>query len=104
MLLTEDDGKFLGTVCHYRRTCLPHGAEAEKRCDSVDARGARAARRRGAVIDVHGAVVAAPAVNAHAGVAADRVAAGPAVLASVRLQATLVHVFSTVLACGEAGR
>lgn len=104
MLLTEGDGKFLRTVCHDRHTCLSHGAETEKRRNSVDARGARAARCCGAVIDVHRAVVAAPAINAHAGVAADRVAAGPAVLASVWLQATLVHIFSTVLACGEAGR
>lgn len=89
-------------MCHYRRTCFSNGAETEERRDPVDARGAGAARRCCAVVDVHRAVVAGPAINAHAGVAADRVAAGPAVLASVWLQATLVHVFGAVLACGEA--
>jgi len=84
-------------------TCLSVGTEADERRDAVDARGARGARGRGAVVDVFGAVGSTPAVHAHAHVAAKQVAAGASVLAGVGLQTTLVHIFSAVLTCGEAG-
>lgn len=90
--------------CHYWPTCLSVGAETEKRCNTVDASGAGLARRCSAVINVLRAVRPTPAINAHADIAADQVAAGPSILASVWLQATLVHIFCTVLACGEARR
>lgn len=91
-------------VSYYWPTCLSMGAETDKRCNAVDACGARAASRCSTVIDVLGAVGPTPPINAHTDIAADQVAAGTSVLASVWLQATLVHVFCTVLACGEAGR
>lgn len=91
-------------VSHYWPTCLSVGAETDKRRNAVDARGARAARRRSTVINVFRAVGSTPAVNAHTDITADQVAAGTSVLASVWLQATLVHIFCTVLTCGEVGR
>lgn len=89
------------SVFHKGRTSFARRADAEKRCDAVDACGALGAGRRGAVIDVLGAVGPTPAVNTHADVAADQVGAGPSILASVWLQAALVHVFGTVLACRD---
>lgn len=63
--------------------------------------GAVEADGRGAVVDVLAAVVAGPAVDAHAGVTADGVKARAAVVAGVRLHQTLVYILGTVLACGE---
>lgn len=91
-------------VSHYWPTCFSVGAETDKRCNAVDACGAGAARCCGTVVNVFRAVGSTPAINAHADIAAEQVAAGTSVLASVWLQATLVHIFCTVLTCGEAGR
>lgn len=85
-------------VFHKGRTCFARRADAEKRCDAVDACGTFGAGRRGAVINVLRAVGPTPAVNTHADVAANQVGAGPSILASVWLQAALVDVFGTVLA------
>lgn len=84
-------------------TCFTRRADAEKRCDPVNARGALGAGGRGAVINVLGAVGPTPAVNTHADIAANQVGAGASVLASVWLQAALVYVFSAVLACKVNG-
>lgn len=59
--------------------------------------GAVVAGRAGAVVDVLAAVVARPPVDADAVVAAVRVVARAAVLARVRHQLALVHVFGAVL-------
>ena len=75
------------------------GAETDKRRNTVNACGARAAGRCSTVINVFRAVGSTPAINTHTDVAADQVAAGASVLASVWLQATLVHIFCTVLTC-----
>lgn len=72
-------------VFHEGLTCFTSRADAEKRCDPVDACGALAARSRGAVINVLRAVGPTPAVNAHADIAANQVGAGASVLASVWL-------------------
>lgn len=74
-------------------------ADADKRGNTVDAGGAGAACSRSTIVDVFWAVEAAPAVNAHADVAADEVAAGAAVLACVWLQTTFIHILRTVLTC-----
>lgn len=59
--------------------------------------GAVEADGDGAVVDVLAAVVAGPAVDAHAGVAADGVEAGAAVVAGVGLHEALVDVLGAVL-------
>lgn len=75
-----------------RLACLAEGAAAEEGGDAVEAGGAERTGSGGAVVDVLRAVGTAPAVHAHAGVAAGHVAARTAVLTGVGLQATLVHV------------
>ena len=79
-------------------TCFPDGTLAEEGGHSVVARGAVEADGDGAVVDVLAAVVAGPAIDAHAGVAADGVEAGAAVVAGVGLHQALVHVLHAVLA------
>lgn len=91
-------------MSHYWPTCLSVGTETDERSNTVDARGALAARSRSTVIDVFRAVGSTPAVNTHTDVAAKQVAAGASILAGVWLQTTLVHIFCAVLTCGEAGR
>lgn len=86
-----------GVVSVAKQTCLSVGAEADERGNAVDAGGARRARGCGAIVDVFRAVGSAPAVYTHTHVAAKQVAAGPSVLASVWLQATLIHILCTVL-------
>lgn len=80
-----------------RLTSLSERAAAEEGCDAVDAGGAGRAWAGGTVVDVLRAVHAAPAVHAHAGVAAGRVAACATVLTGVGLQTTLVHVICAKL-------
>lgn len=87
-----------GVISMAEQTCLSVGAETDKRCNTVDARGASAACRCSTVIDVLRAVGPTPPINAHTDIAADQVAAGTSVLASVWLQATLIHIFCAVLA------
>lgn len=82
----------------YPLTCLPVGADAYEGSDAVDAGGAIGAGRCGAVVDVLGAVQAAPAVHAHAAVAPLHVAARATILAGVGLQPTLIHVLGAELA------
>ena len=65
--------------------------------------GAMVTGGAGAVVDVLAAVVARPAVDADAVVAAVRVVARAAVLTGVRHQLTLVHVLGTVLTWGGGG-
>lgn len=84
-------------VSQCQPTCFPEGTEADKRRDPVDASGAWAARGSGTVIDVFRAVWSTPAINAHADVAANQVATSAAVLTSVWLQSTFVHILCTVL-------
>lgn len=72
-------------VFHGGLTCFTRRADAEKRCNPVDARGALGAGGRGAVINVLRAVGPTPAVNTHADIAANQVGAGASVLASVWL-------------------
>lgn len=91
-------------VSVYRPTCLSVGAETDEGRNTVDACGAGAARCCSAVVNVFRAVGSTPAINTHTDIAADQVAAGTSILASVWLQTTLVHIFCTVLTCGEAGR
>lgn len=81
-----------------QQTCLSMRADTDERGNAVDACGAMAASSCSTVIDVFRAVGATPAVNAHADVATDQVAACASVLASVWLQTTLVHIFCAVLA------
>lgn len=57
----------------------------------------------GAVINVFAAVVARPPVDADAVVAAVRVVTGAAVLAGVRHQLALVHIFRAVLTWKASG-
>lgn len=75
------------------------GAETDKRRNTVNACGAGAAGCCGTVINVLRAVRSTPAINTHTHIAANQVAAGPSILASVWLQATLIYIFCTVLAC-----
>lgn len=86
-----------GVVSVAEQTCLSMGADTDKGRDTVDAGGARVARGCSTVVDVLRAVRSTPAVNADTDVAADQVAAGASVLASVWLQPTLVHIFCAVL-------
>lgn len=79
-------------------------ALAVERCDAVVARGAVVAGCAGAVVDVLAAVVARPAVHAHAVEAAHRVVTRAAVLAGVRRELALVYVFRAVLTCVEVTR
>lgn len=65
--------------------------------------GAVEAGGAGAVVDVLAAVLARPAVDAHAAVAAVGVVARAPVLAGVGHQLALVHVLGAVLACGGTG-
>lgn len=87
-----------GVVSVAEQSCFARRADAEKRCNAVDACGTLGAGRRGTVINVLRAVGPTPAVNTHADVAANQVGASPSILASVWLQAALVDVFGTVLA------
>lgn len=88
----------------YGLTGLAHWAFAEEGGNAVVAGGTVEADGRGAVVDVLAAVVAGPAVDADAGVAADGVEARAAVVAGVGLHQALVHVLSTVLACRHKQR
>lgn len=58
----------------------------------------------GTVVDVLAAVIARPAVDADAVVAAVCVVTGAAVLACVRHQLALVHIFRAVLTWKASGR
>lgn len=78
-------------------TCFPKGTKTDKRGDPVDASGAWAACGGGTVINVFRAVWSTPAINAHADVAANQVAARTSVLTSVWLQPTFIHILCTVL-------
>lgn len=75
------------------------GTDTDKRSNTVDAGGAWAACGCHTVIDVLRAVQTTPAVDAHADVAPDLVAASATVLASIWLQPTLVHILCAVLTC-----
>lgn len=88
-------------VSNYWPTRLSVGAVTDEGGHAVNACGAFAAHRCSTVVDVFRAVGSTPAINAHADIAADQVAAGTSVLASVWLQATLIYIFCTVLTCGE---
>lgn len=72
-------------------------AEADKRGNTVNACGAGAAGSCRTVIDVYRTVGSTPAIDAHTDVAAEKVVAGPSILARVWLQTTLVHILCTVL-------
>lgn len=86
-----------GVISMAEQTCLSMGAEADKRCNTVDARGAWAACSCSTVIDVFRTVGSTPTINTHTNVAPNQVAACASILASIRLQSTLVHVLCTVL-------
>lgn len=88
-----------GVVEVAQKARLSYGALAEERCHAVVAGSAVETNGDGAVIDVLAAVVARPAVDTHAGVAADGVETGTAVVAGVWLHETLVDVLGAVLAC-----
>lgn len=102
ILLLFRDKKCLHIVCHNCHTCLSRRAHTEKWCNTVDTCGALVARCSGAVINVLRAVRPTPAIDTHANIAANQIAAGPSILASVRLQAAFIHVFRTVLAYRDA--
>ena len=80
------------------------GAETDKRRNTVNACGARAAGRCSTVINVFRAVGSTPAIHAHTDVAAKQVAAGASILTRVWLQTTLVHILRTVLTCERTER
>lgn len=80
-----------------RLTGLSKRAAAEEGRNPVEAGGAGPAGFGSAVIDVLWAVRSAPAIHAHAGVAARRVAARATILTGVRLQAALVHIIRAIL-------
>lgn len=86
-----------GVVSVAEQTCLSVGAETDERCNTVDTRGACAARSSCTVINVFRAVGSTPAIYTHTDVAAKQVAAGASILTRVWLQTTLVHVFCAVL-------
>lgn len=88
-----------GIISVAEQTCLSVGAETDKRCHTVDARGACSARSCSTVIDVFRTVRSTPTINAHTDVAANQVAASSSILASVWLQPTLIHILCTVLTC-----
>lgn len=81
----------------HQPTCFTKGTEADKRGDAVNASGAWAACGSSTVIDVFRAVGSAPPINTNADVAADLVAACAAILTSIWLQPTLVHILCAVL-------
>ena len=70
---------------------------------TVVAGGALEAGGAGAVVDVLAAVFSRPAIDAHAIVVAVGVVAGPAILAGIGHELTLVHVLRAVLTCGGPG-
>lgn len=86
-----------GVVQVAQHARLAHGALAGEGGHAVVAGGAVEADGDGAVVNVLAAVVAGPAVDAHAGVAADGVEAGAAVVAGVGLHEALVDVLGAVL-------
>lgn len=88
-----------GIISVAEQTCLSMRADADKGCDPINARGARAASCCRTVIDVLRAVWSAPSVNAHTDVTTNQIAAGASILTGVWLQATLIYVFCTVLTC-----
>lgn len=79
------------------QTCLSMGAQTDKRCYTVDACGAGAARCCCTVINVFRAVGSTPAIHTHTNIAANQVAACSSILAGVWLQAALIHIFCAVL-------
>lgn len=78
-------------------TGFAHWTLAEERCHTVMTCSSIKAHGSGAVIDVLAAVIARPAIHAHACVAAIGVEARATVMASVRLHQALVYILSTVL-------
>lgn len=88
-----------GVVQLAQQSCEAIGAFAVERSDAVVTGGPVVARSTGTVIDVLAAVVAGPAVHAHALVAAVGVVARAAVLAGVGHQLALVNVLCAELTC-----
>lgn len=88
-----------GVIEVAQQTRLPDWTRAEEGGHSVVAGGAIEADGYRAVVNVFAAVVARPAVHADAGVSADGVEAGAAVVTGVGLHETLVYIFRTVLTC-----
>lgn len=80
-----------------QQTGLSMRAETDKRRHTVDTCGALAACSGSTVVNVFRAVRSAPAIDAHAHIAANKVAARSSILASVWLQATLIHILCAVL-------
>lgn len=78
-------------------TCLPLWAHAREGGHAVNAGGARRAGGEGTVVDVLTAVIAAPAIHAHAAVAPVAVGAGAPVLTGIGLQQALVHILRAEL-------
>lgn len=92
-----------GIIQMTKETCLSLWTQAGKGGHTVDAGGPRSAGSEGAVVDVLAAVIPAPAVHAHAGVASIAVGAGASILACIGLQQTLVHIFRAELPCPLRG-
>lgn len=87
-----------------QHTCAAVGTFAVERSHAVMAGGPLVARRAGAVVNILAAVVAGPAVHAHALVAAVCVVACAAVQASVGHELALIDIVQAELACGETNR
>lgn len=96
---------FLARIAHTgiiqvaQKTCLSLWTNAGERSHSVDAGGAVGTGGSEAVIDVLAAVVPAPAIDTHTGIAPIVVGAGAPILAGIGLQLAFVHILSAKLAC-----
>lgn len=88
-----------GVIQMTEQTRLSHGTLAEEGGNAVMAGSPIEAHGGGTIIYVLTAVVAGPAVDAHACVAADCVKTGTTIVASVGLHQAFIHVLSTVLTC-----
>lgn len=88
-----------GIIKMAQQTCAPMRTLAEEGRNTVMAGGAVVTSSAGTVVNVLAAVVSSPSVDTDAVVAAVSVVACPPILASIRHQLTLVHIFSAVLTC-----
>lgn len=88
-----------GIIQVAQQTCLSLWTNAGEGSHPVDAGGAVGTGGSEAVVDVLAAVVAAPAVDADAGVAPVVVGAGAPVLAGIGLELAFIHILGAELAC-----
>lgn len=86
-----------GIINVTQQASFARGAAADERRNTINAGGSSGARRSSTVIDVLGAVGAAPAVHTHAVVSVQRVTARASILTGVGLHPAFIHVIGAKL-------